>query len=159
MLWIAYLFGRGWLFGIAFRYVEVRSKAVPCIFKYKIKKRSFYFCCDIGLSLCQTEVLNHQISKMNVLKKILFLCFIANISFILYLIMIFLLLFINYDLLEKIFFIEVFTLLMSLSSALFIFNNYVCYKKDLAKNGLLLIFGNIFYNPFYYLKIKRLGWV
>ena len=48
---------------------------------------------------------------------------------------------------------------MSLSSALFIFNNYVCYKKDLAKNGLLLIFGNIFYNPFYYLKIKRLGWV
>jgi len=31
------------MFGIASRYVEARSKALPCIFKYTMKSRSFSF--------------------------------------------------------------------------------------------------------------------
>ena len=39
---------------------------------------------------------------------------------------------------------------------LFVKNNIICYKKDAAKNGIILLLLNIFYNPLKVLKNKWL---
>lgn len=42
---------------------------------------------------------------------------------------------------------------------LFIKNNIICYKKDAAKNGITLLLFNIFYNPFYFMKVLKNNWL
>ena len=48
-----------------------------------------------------------------------------------------------------------------LTPTMFLFykNCVICYKKDSPEKGLLLFFLNIFYNPFYSIKVLKNGWL
>lgn len=45
------------------------------------------------------------------------------------------------------------------TSVSYIKNHIICYKRDAALQGLLLIIFNLFYNPFYFLRIIKKGWI
>ena len=42
---------------------------------------------------------------------------------------------------------------------LFIKNNMICYKYDSSERGVLLVFFNLFYNPFYSIRVLKNGWL
>jgi hypothetical protein len=80
-----------------------------------------------------------------------------------YLITITILVFTGIDWAIKFFISQTSNIIMSIlgypTVILFVKNNIICYKKDAAKNGIALLLFNIFYNPFYFMKVLKNNWL
>ena len=98
------------------------------------------------------------------MKRIFYIgCCIANFMLIAYFITITILVFTGNDWAIKFFISQTSNIIMTIlgypTVILFIKNNIICYKKDAAKNGIILLLFNIFYNPFYFIKVLRNNWL
>lgn len=51
------------------------------------------------------------------------------------------------------------SILLFPSIFLYIKNCMICYKNDSAERGILLFFLNVFYSPFYSIKVLKKGWL
>lgn len=98
------------------------------------------------------------------MKKIFYIgCCIANFMLIAYFIVITILVFTGNNWAINFFISETSNIIMSILAyptiILFIKNNIICYKNDTAMNGIILLFFNIFDNPFYFIKILKNNWL
>ena len=96
-------------------------------------------------------------------KKIYLVCFFANVVLIGYLTILIVLMALGYKFALDFFSNEINNIILSIlllpTFLLFIKNNMICFKKDRSEIGLLLLFLNIFYSPFYFIKVLRNNWL
>jgi len=96
-------------------------------------------------------------------KKFYLVCFIANIVLIVYLIILIGLMALGSKFAFDLFANEINNLILIIlllpTFVLFIKNNMICFKKDKSEIGLLLLFLNIFYSPFYFIKVLKRNWL
>jgi len=98
------------------------------------------------------------------MKKFFYIgCCIANFILIVYFIIITILVFTGNDWAIKFFISQTSNIIMSILAyptvILFVKNNIICYKKDTAGSGITLLLFNIFYNPFYFMKVLKNNWL
>jgi len=90
-------------------------------------------------------------------------CCIANFILIAYLLVINIMIFTGNDWAIEFLFSRASGVIISIfvypTIILFVKNNIICYKKDAAKNGIILLLFNIFYNPFYFMKVLKNNWL
>lgn len=98
------------------------------------------------------------------MKRIFYIgCCIANFILIAYFLIIAILVFAGNDWVNNFFISQTSNIIMTILSfptiILFVKNNIICYKKDTAMKGITLLIFNIFYNPFYFIKVMRNKWL
>jgi len=90
-------------------------------------------------------------------------CCIANFMLIAYFLVINIMIFAGNDWAIEFLFSKTSGIIISIlvypTIILFVKNNIICYKKDAAKNGIILLLLNIFYNPFYFMKVLKNKWL
>lgn len=107
------------------------------------------------------KIKNENRKKTTFLYKV---CWAINCLLLGYLFAVFILIFAGYKEIGHFFFYskysECILLALTIPTLLLLIKNHIiCYKKDTAAKGLLLFFLNIFYNPIYYLRIHKKGWI
>lgn len=96
--------------------------------------------------------------------KIIFkICFIINILFFIYVVGSVILMFSGNRPVADFFWSNmgnhVLMILVVPSIILFLKSCTVCLSKDNVKQGVCLFFLNVFYNPFYFVRMKKKGWI
>lgn len=90
-------------------------------------------------------------------------CCIANFILIAYFLIFAILVFAGNDWVINFFISQTSNIIMTILSyptiILFVKNNIICYKKDTTMNGIILLIFNIFYNPFYFMKVLKNNWL
>ncbi len=96
-------------------------------------------------------------------KKFYLVCFFANVVLIGYLTFLIVLMALGSKFALDFFANEsnniILSILMLPTFLLFVKNNMICFKKDKSEIGLLLLFLNIFYSPFYFIKVLKNNWL
>lgn len=91
-------------------------------------------------------------------------CWIANCLLLLYMLCSMILIFTGDEFVRYFFFFSVYShfilYFFTIPALLLLIKNHIiCYKKDVAKQGLMLFFFNVFYSPFYSLRAYKNGWI